>query len=93
MKLRRVTTAVALGIVLSSCSDGTGPEGATVRIVAGSGVTDTIDARPAQALVVEVRDAGGQLVSGHVVRYESVPISPTQTGVRCVGGTSGRHVF
>jgi hypothetical protein len=45
--------------------------------VLGANVTDTVDAQPLQALVVEVRGTGGQLVSGAVVRFEAQP--PTDT--------------
>jgi hypothetical protein len=46
--------------------------------VAGAGVSDTIDAKLVQALIVEVRGAGGQLVRpGTLVRFEAQPaLSP-----------------
>lgn len=50
-----------------------------LTIVAGAGVTDTVDAEPVQALVVEVRDAQGKIVSGASVRFQSRPPSdPTR---------------
>jgi hypothetical protein len=50
-----------------------------LTIVAGAGVTDTVDAEPVQALVVEVRDTRGKIASGAVVRFQSRPPSdPTR---------------
>src|SRR5688500_4309358 len=86
MKLQRFTFTVLLAIAANACDGGTGPDGASLRIVAGSGVTDTIDARLSQALIVEVRDAGGQLVPGHVVRYEAIPMGATQSGFGALVG-------
>jgi hypothetical protein len=55
----------------------TGPPG--LKVVAGSGVIDTVDAQPAQAIVVEVRDAAGKAISGAIVRFQSRPPSdPTR---------------
>ena len=42
-----------------------------VRTLLGAGVTDTIDAQPLQALVVEVRDTDGDLLPGALVRFEA----------------------
>lgn len=43
----------------------------------GAGVTDTIDAQPLQALVVEVRGLDGKLASGATVRFEAQPPADT----------------
>ncbi len=86
MTSQRFTFAALLAIAANACDGGTGPDGASLRIVAGSGITDTIDARLPQALIVEVRDAGGQLVPGHVVRYEAIPMGATQSGFGALVG-------
>lgn len=50
------------------------PRTASVRAVLGAGVTDTVDAQPVQALVVEVRGSGGALApEGTLVRFETLP--------------------
>ena len=41
-----------------------------MHAVAGAGVTDTVDAQPVQALVVEVRGENGGLARGVLVRFE-----------------------
>ena len=73
--------AVVLALLLTpiACDDdgtGTGPEEERgepgVHIVAGAGVTDSIDAEPTQALVVEVFDEDGHAAVGAVVRFETV---------------------
>src|SRR6185437_12820707 len=43
----------------------------------GADITDTIDAQPLQALVVEVRDTSGKLVSGATVRFVAEPSADT----------------
>ncbi len=48
-----------------------------VRVMLGAGVTDTIDAQPLQALVVEVRGLDGNLASGAIVRFEAQPPADT----------------
>lgn len=68
---------VFLFALATSCSDSTSPGGGRqvvgIRIIAGSGVSDTVDAVLAQALVVEVRDTVGALAGGQVVRFAEVP--------------------
>ncbi|HEX2081617.1 MAG TPA: hypothetical protein VHG08_28195 [Longimicrobium sp.] len=62
-----------------------GPTGpATVRIVAGGGQTDTIQALLAQAVTVEVRDASNQPLPGVSVLLASLPVQGSQAGVRFV---------
>ena len=61
----------------------TGPPGIT--IIAGAGVADSIDARPAQALVVEVYTATGAPARHAVVRFAGLPTGTgplPQTSVR-----------
>jgi hypothetical protein len=73
----RAASAISLVLLLCNCGDGpTGPGAKPgVRAVAGAGVTDTVDAQPLQALVVEVRGENGSLASGVVVRFEPKPTS------------------
>ena len=73
----RVASAISLILLLANCGDDpTGPGAKPgVRAVAGAGVTDTVDAQPLQALVVEVRGENGSLASGVVVRFEPKPTS------------------
>ena len=68
----RATFCISLILLLANCGeDPTAPGGEPgVRAVAGAGITDTVDAEPLQALVVEVRDQSGALASGVVVRFE-----------------------
>jgi hypothetical protein len=69
----------AFAITLAACSsgDGTGPPEnrpvpPVLRIVAGANVTDTVESRPLQALVVEVRDSTGGPLRGAVVRFDAL---------------------
>lgn len=65
----------AVGAVACTEADvGPTPRPAGLEVVAGPNPTDTIEATPVQALVVEVRDSAGQVVAGTVVRFTSVPI-------------------
>src|SRR4051812_29845543 len=49
----------------------------SLRVVVGGAASDTVRARFAQALVVEVRRGGGQPVSGIVVRFDARPPADT----------------
>ncbi len=72
----RAAFFICLGLLVAACGgDGsTAPREASIRIVAGAGVTDTIDANLVQALIVEVRASGGQLAPvGTLVRFEAQP--------------------
>lgn len=44
-----------------------------LAIVAGGATTDTVQARPVQALVIEVRDTTGGGARGKTVRFEALP--------------------
>src|SRR6185437_12151559 len=79
-----------LALLLLACGGGGSGDGPTapghtdparnapgVHAVLGAGVTDTIDAQPLQALVVEVRGPDGQLATGAVVRFEAQPPADT----------------
>jgi len=72
----RVACSISLILLLANCGDNpTGLAGKPgIRAVAGAGITDTVDAAPLQALVVEVRDQNGALASGVVVRFEPKPV-------------------
>jgi hypothetical protein len=78
--------ALALG-----CGDAAGPaRGASgLSIVAGAGVTDTIEAQLPQALVVEVRDEAGLAVRGAVVRF-APSRRPREVGPYVWGAFVGR---
>lgn len=71
----RVACSISLILLLANCGDN--PTGLAnkpgIRAVAGAGITDTVDAQPLQALVVEVRGPNGALASGVVVRFEVKP--------------------
>lgn len=61
-------------LLLAACGgDTTAPKQphAPLAIVDGANITDTIQARPIQALVVEVHDADGAPARGVVVRFEA----------------------
>ncbi len=78
MKVRRRTPrflAILVGVLASATCDNpvapTGPPGIT--IVAGAGVTDSIDARPTQELLVEVHTISGVPARRAVVRFSGLP--------------------
>jgi len=73
----RLLSAALLSIAACGGSaDSTEPRGSDIRVVAGAGVSDTVLAKPVQALVVEVLD-GGRPRPGLVVRFESLPPADT----------------
>ncbi|HXF24405.1 MAG TPA: hypothetical protein VN602_07785 [Gemmatimonadaceae bacterium] len=86
---QQLFTAACLAFLVAACGGGgsdaptgprqnqSSPNAPGVRAVLGAGVTDTIDAQPLQALVVEVRGPGGQLATGAVVRFEAQPPADT----------------
>jgi hypothetical protein len=66
--------AVAAGLVVSCGGDSTAPKPTYVlQINAGANVTDSIGVELSQALVVEVRDRNGAVVSGAVVQFTAMP--------------------
>ena len=68
--------AVACGGTADAPTETAGGGGKPLTIVAGSDITDTIEARPVQALVVEVRDGSGPM-AGVPVRFARVnPFEP-----------------
>lgn len=73
-------TPSLLGVYLAafavSCSESTSSRGrAGIRLLDGGGVTDTIQASLPRPLTIELRDSTGQLASGRVVRFTSMPAS------------------
>ncbi len=66
---------VTAALVWASCGDNpvepTGPPGIT--ILAGADVADSVDARPTQELVVEVRTSAGRLARHALVRFAGLP--------------------
>jgi hypothetical protein len=81
------SVAASICLILSIAGCGDGPTGtvtgkAGVRAVAGANVTDTIYTQPVQALVVEVRGAGGVLApEGTLVRFEARAADPVPTRI------------
>ena len=80
----RAAVPPLLSLLLAACGgSGDGPTDPTetrkpgIRAVAGAAVTDTIDAQPLQALVVEVRRPDGEIARGAVVRFEAQPPADT----------------
>ena len=52
---------------------GTQPPNTRFKVIAGGGTTDTVDARPVQALTVEIRDSTLRIATGRAVRFEALP--------------------
>ena len=76
LRVRRHLALATVVTVVAGCGDsGTGPTNTSpsVKVVAGSGVTDTVLSQPVQALVAEVRDAHGRALPGVLVRFQSRP--------------------
>jgi hypothetical protein len=77
------------GLALAGCGDATGPgaRGAPgIRLAAGFAATDTAEAAPDQALVVEVRGRDGRPAVGVPVTYTSVgsaPVVPCRVAGAC----------
>ncbi len=87
VKTRRRTPrflAIVVGVLASATCDNpvapTGPPG--IMIVAGADVADSIDSRPAQALLVEVHTISGTPARRAVVRFSGLPTPNPQTSVR-----------
>jgi len=72
--MRRHFLLIAAIFVSASCGDSSGPGGGRpgLTLVRGYNLTDTIEAKPARALVVEVRDDRGAIVPpGTIVRFSA----------------------
>jgi len=75
---RRAAIAMCALLAAAGCRDSAGPgdqglDKPGISLVAGAGITDTIDAAQLQALVVQVRGSDGKLVSGTLVRFDAMP--------------------
>lgn len=71
-------------VLLAGCGDGTGPASRGtpgIRIVSGADLTDTIEARSTQDLIIEVRDGAGRPIPGVVVRMAALWTPPGTTSV------------
>jgi hypothetical protein len=74
---RHLALAASIAFIVSCGGGGEGPTGPTtpgLHVIAGASISDTVLARPVQALVVEVRPISGS-PAGLVVRFESLPSS------------------
>lgn len=73
MTFRSLILASAAAVFLWSCSDAAGPDPTTpgITVLAGLG-SDTVQARPLQALRVRARGERGEPAKGRVIRFESV---------------------
>lgn len=79
MLQRTFSASIALATLLACGGSGdsaTGPKTTGIRVVAGAPITDTVGARPLQALVVDVL-VDGQPRQGLVLRFESMPSADT----------------
>lgn len=79
MLQRTCSASIALAALVACGGSGeasTGPKTTGIHVVAGASITDTVGARPLQALVVEVL-LDGQPRQGLVVRFESMPSADT----------------
>lgn len=89
-----VAVSFLAAAALSGCTDPSEPPPppppppSGLRIVAAPAATDTIDAMPLQALVVEFRDEEGSPVSGVVVRFTAANV--TGAGFVTAGMNVGR---
>jgi hypothetical protein len=77
---RAIVVALAVSVLAACGDDSTGPppEFVGLRILVGGSGTDTISTQFTQALVVELRDEKGEPVPDHVLRFETVPVDPSQ---------------
>lgn len=73
IRKKRIVIPLCLGIFGAACdATNSTPGDAGIRVVAGDAFSDTIDTRPVQALVVEVRGDNGDVIPGTVVRFDAV---------------------
>jgi len=73
---RHLALAACIALFVVGCGGGgegsTGPASTGLHVVAGASISDTVLARPVQALVVEVRPSSGS-AEGLIVRFQSLP--------------------
>ena len=66
------TIALLLTLAIGACTEPAAPEPRPgISFLAGTTLTDSVDATPPQALVVQVRDSVGATVQGATVRFET----------------------
>lgn len=73
-RVGRLLIAVALPLALLTCGAPTEPR-LSITIVAGAGLTDTVDAPLAQPLIVEVRRSDGSPVRGTLVGFYALTVT------------------
>jgi Tol biopolymer transport system component len=87
---------IAAGVASLGCGGGDTaprpPHAVPFRVIAGGGITDTVQAHLTTALIVEIHDSTGGSGAGRVVRFESLPpddtARKTETAI-LVGGLAG----
>lgn len=72
-RMRLVALAGLVAAATACGSDSTAPKFSIIQFIAGDSLSDTVSARPVQALVVEVHGDPTMSPSGIVVRFQSVP--------------------
>ncbi|HET6231107.1 MAG TPA: hypothetical protein VFE05_13620 [Longimicrobiaceae bacterium] len=74
LKLAFLVTFATTGAACSGSPSGSEPPKSTpgVRVAGGDQVTDSIDATPQQALVVQVTEPNGKPAAGTIVQFEAV---------------------
>ena len=74
MRPRAFKATLLLSALAAACKggDGIGPGSNGLRMV-GTNLTDTVMARPAQGLIVELRDDDGGVLANTTVRFDVVP--------------------
>lgn len=92
---RRCSQLIAVAFVAALTGCGSGPSEpigrGRINFVLGNQVSDTVSAVLARALIVDIRDASGNPVTGTPVRFESVVVGlPGSYGYSYVEATVGR---
>ncbi len=102
---RSIVLAVVVSVLVACGKDAPTESGVPgIRVIAGAGVLDTIEAEFAQALVVEVRKPGGVPASNTVVRFEvqrvtdqerlsETTVSVCSLASQACGGFAGTQIF
>ncbi len=94
--LKAAATCLALAAALAACKDdgGTSPQtGPALRILAGAGITDTIEAIPTQGLVVQVLGEDGRPDAGVDVHFEVLPDPVAPFAPRILVANVGSSTF
>jgi len=93
---RAVRFFAIVGCVLASatCDDPIGPTGGPgITIIAGAGIADSVDARPAQALLVQVHTLAGLPARHTIVRFSGLPSAGGQNPSVRVGPVSFQPIL